>query len=306
MEERYESWLEKFGRTYKSREERAMRFGIYQSNVLFIDLMNSLNRTFILTDNKFADLTNLEFRNTYLGFRRRRFPRERHSFTCDRYKDVPVSIDWRNKSAVTPIKDQGQCGSCWAFSAVAAVEGINKIKTGTLVSLSEQELVDCDVGQDDQGCSGGYMEKAFDFIKNNGGLTTENDYPYMGRDSGCDESKVSDHAATISGYEAVPVNDEKSLEAAVAQQPVSVAIDAGSYEFQLYSQGVFSGQCGTDLNHGVTAVGYGEDGGEKYWIVKNSWGASWGESGYIRMRRDSADNRGTCGIAMEASYPVKA
>lgn len=169
-------------------------------------------------------------------------------------------------------------GSCWAFSAVAAVEGINKLKTGKLVSLSEQELVDCDVNSENQGCNGGYMEKAFEFITKIGGVTTEDDYPAS----------------------------ENNLQAKVSLQPVSVAIDAGGYAFQLYSHGVFDEYCGHQLNHGVTVVGYGEDHGEKYWLVKNSWGTSWGEAGYIRLARNSpSSNIGICGILMQASYPVK-
>lgn len=186
---------------------------------------------------------------------------------------------------------------------MAAVEGINKIKKGKLVSLSEQELMDCDIDTGNEGCNGGYMDKAFEFIKKNGGLTTEEDYPYKGKEGSCNKAKEKTHTVTISGYEKVPANDEKSLQAAVANQPVSVAVDAGGYKFQFYSKGIFSGQCGTQLNHGVTAVGYGEDGG-KYWIVKNSWGADWGESGYIRMTRDSQNKHGICGIAMDASYPL--
>lgn len=183
------------------------------------------------------------------------------------------------------------------------MEGINKIKTGTLISLSEQELVDCDTDKDDQGCNGGYMEKAFDFIHKNGGLTTEADYPYNGKDNTCNKAKAEDHAVKIEGYKMLPENDENSLQASVANQPVSVAIDAGGMEFQLYSSGIFSGFCGYELNHGVAAIGYGEDDGNKYWIVKNSWGTGWGEKGYIRMKRDVSDKRGLCGIAMEASHP---
>lgn len=172
------------------------------------------------------------------------------------------------------------------------------------MSLSEQELVDCDVISGNQGCNGGFMYKAFQFIKKTG-LTTEREYPYRGMEAVCNKQKVRYNSVAISGYEKVPANDEKSLKAAVANQPVSVAIDAGGYDFQFYSGGVFSGICGKQLNHGVTAVGYGEARNKTYWLVKNSWGTDWGESGYVRMKRDSRDKRGTCGIAMEASYPVK-
>ena len=187
---------------------------------------------------------------------------------------------------------------------MAAVEGINHIKTGKLISLSEQELVDCDVTSGNQGCNGGYMDRAFQYVRRNG-LTTEQNYPYRGSDGTCENGEVRDRRVTISGYEKVPRNNEEKLQAAVAHQPVSVAIDASSYEFQLYSHGIFAGVCGTSLNHGVTVVGYGEESGQKYWLVKNSWGSDWGESGYVRMERDSIDRRGRCGIAMEASYPLK-
>ncbi|OMO94567.1 hypothetical protein CCACVL1_05921 [Corchorus capsularis] len=309
MQIRYERWLLIHGRRYQNKDEYTMRFGIYQSNAQFIDHINSQNLSFKLTDNKYADMTNEEFRSIYFGvWGGGRFPKERETVSfkdniCE--NNLSASIDWRDKGAVTPVKDQGLCGSCWAFSTVAAIEGLNKIKTGKLISLSEQELVDCDVAGGNHGCNGGFMEKAYEYIINNGGITTEENYPYKGRDDVCDRNKARNHAVTISGYQLVPENDEESLREAVARQPVSVAIDAGGYEFQLYSKGVFKGYCGYQLNHGVTIVGYGEEHGKKYWLVKNSWGAYWGESGYIKMERDFVDKRGLCGIAMDACYPLK-
>lgn len=188
---------------------------------------------------------------------------------------------------------------------MAATEGITKLSAGKLVSLSEQEVVDCDVKGEDEGCSGGLMDDAFKFIIANKGLTTESNYPYEAADGTCNTNKAASHVASISGYEDVPKNSEAALLKAVANQPVSVAIDAGGFEFQMYESGVFTGECGTDLDHGVTAVGYGTaSDGTKYWLVKNSWGSSWGEKGYIMMERDVDADEGLCGIAMQASYPT--
>lgn len=180
------------------------------------------------------------------------------------------------------------------------MEGVTMIKTGQLISLSEQQLVDC--ATENSGCKGGFMDTAFEFIQHNNGLATEDNYPYNGMDGVCNAKEA---AATISGYEDVPPNSESELQKSVANQPVSVAIDAGGSDFQFYSSGVFKGSCGTELNHGVTVVGYGtSDDGINYWLVKNSWGDRWGEQGYIKIERDVDAQEGRCGIAMKPSYPT--
>ncbi|KAF5743709.1 vignain [Tripterygium wilfordii] len=295
----------------RSIVEKHERFNVFKENVKHVHRTNKMDKPYKLKLNKFADLTNHEFKSMYAGSKikhHRTFrgaPSASGSFMYANVESVPPSVDWRKKGAVAAVKDQGQCGSCWAFSTVVAVEGINYIKTNKLVTLSEQELIDCDT-QQNQGCNGGLMEYAFEFIKKKGGITTESNYPYEAEDGSCDASKAKAPAVSIDGHETVPENDEDALLKAAANQPVSVAIDAGGSDFQFYSEGVFTGKCGTELDHGVAIVGYGTTlDGTKYWIVRNSWGGEWGEKGYIRMERGISDKEGLCGIAMEASYPIK-
>ncbi|KAE8655809.1 Senescence-specific cysteine protease SAG39 [Hibiscus syriacus] len=305
MYERHRQWMSQFGRIYSDNNERQKRFNIFKQNVALIDSFNNANnKPYKLAVNQFADLTNEEFTASRNGFKGHMCSNKATTFKYENVTALP-SVDWRKKGAVTPIKDQGQCGCCWAFSAVAAMEGVTKLTTGTLISLSEQELVDCDTKGEDQGCQGGLMDDAFRFIQKNKGLTTESNYPYKGVDDTCNANEEANHAATIKGFQDVPANSEDALQKAIVNQPVSVAIDAGGFDFQFYSSGVFTGPCGTQLDHGVTAVGYGQDDdGTKYWLVKNSWGSTWGEQGYIRMERDVDAKEGLCGIAMQASYPT--
>ncbi|WOG97694.1 hypothetical protein DCAR_0417035 [Daucus carota subsp. sativus] len=303
----FESWLAKHAKSYQSIEEKLHRFEIFRENLVHIDETNKKVSSYWLGLNEFADLSHEEFKKMYLGLRADLSTRRESSSEDFIYRDVvdlPKSVDWRKKGAVTNVKNQGSCGSCWAFSTVAAVEGINQIVTGNLTTLSEQELVDCDTTFNN-GCNGGLMDYAFSFIVSNGGLHKEDDYPYTMEEGTCDEKKDESQVVTISGYHDVPRNSDESLIKALANQPLSVAIDASGLDFQFYSGGVFDGHCGTELDHGVAAVGYGTAKGGDYIIVKNSWGPKWGEKGYIRLKRNTGKPEGKCGINKMASYPTK-
>jgi KDEL-tailed cysteine endopeptidase len=306
----YERW-QAHHKVHRHHGEKGHRFGIFKDNVHFIHRHNKHgDRSYRLRLNHFGDMGRDEFRSTFADSRindmRREGPRAAAvpGFMYDGLADFPEAVDWRQMGAVTDVKNQGKCGSCWAFSAVVSMEGINAIRTGRLVSLSEQELIDCDRAEN--GCQGGLMENAFEFVKRHGGVTTEASYPYRAANGTCKNAMYRRAALVmIDGHQMVPARSEEALAKAVANQPVSVAIDASGQAFQFYSEGVFAGDCGTVLDHGVAVVGYGVNyDGTPYWIVKNSWGPTWGEGGYIRMLRGTGDG-GLCGIAMQASFPVK-
>jgi C1A family cysteine protease len=223
------------------------------------------------------------------------------------------AIDWTTKGAVTGVKDQGQCGSCWSFSTTGALEGAYFLKYGTLESFSEQNFVDCDNfknGGRDMGCNGGLMDNAFNWAAKNGGVCTEKDYPYTSgatRKAGDCKQSTCDKVANVApkSHTDVPTNSDDAMMSALTQQPVSIAIQADQKDFQLYKSGVFTGECGTQLDHGVLAVGYGTESGTDFYKVKNSWGTTWGDKGYILLGRGSEYNKGAgqCGMLMSASFP---
>jgi len=302
----WEEYKTVHGKKYDGQFEFVRRL-IWESNLKYIQRHNLEydlgHHTYTLGMNAFGDLTNEEFKAIYLGAKRPVDNSTRTMFMSPlNVKDLPDSVDWRTQGYVTGIKDQGQCGSCWSFSATGSLEGQYFHKSGTLVSFSEQQLVECSTSFGNQGCDGGLMDNAFKYIKQYG-IEKEEDYPYTAQDGKC--KYASGKTVTkVSGYTDIPSKDEAKLKEAVATVgPISVAIDASHLSFQLYRSGVYNeAACSqTQLDHGVLAVGYGTDNNVAYWLVKNSWGTSWGQTGYIFMSRDKNNQ---CGIATMSSYPL--
>ncbi|CAF1223706.1 unnamed protein product [Adineta steineri] len=303
-----DSWT-LFKRVYKkgyaSNDEETVRRTIWEKNLAKIRKHNleadiGLHK-YRMGMNHFGDLAHEEFKKQMNGLKMNAntnaHKQDRHMFVAPSNVIIPDEVDWRKEGYVTPVKDQGQCGSCWAFSATGSLEGQTFAKTKTLPSLSEQQLVDCSTKFDNQGCDGGLMNNAFEYIKQNNGIDSEKSYPYLAYDSKC-RFKPEDVAATDYGYIYIKEQNETDLTIAIATVgPIAVAIDAGHDSFQFYSSGIYDEpECSrTDLDHGVLAVGYGQEGSKHpdyYYIVKNSWSEGWGDGGYIKMLRNSNNQCG--------------
>jgi len=305
-------------KVYASPAEEMYRRAVWEANHRYIQEHNAEAaqgmHTYELGHNKYSDLNSDEYRHVMLGLRfngiQRNVERRMKNVPLANFgehvpKGQPTSVDWRKEGYVTAIKDQGQCGSCWSFSATGSMEGQHFNKTKTLVSLSEQNLCDCSGPEGNQGCEGGLMDQAFDYVIKNGGIDTEASYPYTAQDSSTCNFNKANVGATISSYVDIPSGNESALITAIATVgPISVAMDASLPSFQLYHKGVYSptGCSSSQLDHGVLAVGYDMTNTEqKYYIVKNSWGKTWGMEGYFWMARNKNN---MCGIATAASYPL--
>jgi len=308
-----------YKKEYRDSAEEEHRLRAFRHNIADIISHNGMGHRWSKAINQFSDLTASEFKERHCSCFSEQDRRNLRARQNKRHKkhpktlqlalnsssSTPSSIDWVAKGAVTNPKNQGSCGSCWSFSTTGAIEGAYYNKLGNLVSFSEQMLVSCD--STNGGCNGGSMDLAFTWVKSNG-LVTEEEYPYAsssGTAPSCSTSKSSNPSVYVTKYHDVQSYSEKDLMAAVANGPVSVAIEADQSSFQSYSGGVLTSSCGSNLDHGVLVVGYGTDNGQKYWKIKNSWGSTWGEEGYIRIARGNNDNDGAgqCGVLSQPSYP---
>lgn len=313
LDKDWEKFKVDFSKKYATENEEKLRRVIWENNLEIITKHNKDADagvfTYTLGMNKYGDMTNEEFNkvmnrlqvNRTLKGDQMRIP-EGLSLT-----DLPDTVDWRQKGYVTPVKDQGGCGSCYAFSATGALEGQHFKKTGKLIPLSEQNIIDCSYPQGDNGCYGGFPHWAFNYVKENKGVAMEKVYPYRGVERlFCRFHKIDRLfiGATATGYLNIPSRNETALQVAVATVgPISVSVDAAWTSFQLYKSGIYNEpNCSTsEMNHAMLAIGYGTNENGSYWLVKNSWGTSWGMSGYILMSRNK-DNQ--CGISTMASYPT--
>ncbi|XP_030444622.2 zingipain-2-like [Syzygium oleosum] len=283
VSEQHEEWMTEYVRTYEDPKEKAKRQAIFAENMLFIaDFKKSGKQTFELGFNRFSDLTNEEFVRSHTGYLAPKRP-EHAEMMLFRHQNlaggIPDSIDWVQKGVVNQDKYQGQCRSCWAFSVVAAVEGIVGITSGKLPALSEQQLIDCDTTS--YGCRGGSPDNAFKYIVQNQGIASQGTYAYYDMDGTCNSTKAAERAAQIKGFADVPPGEEELMKA-VAQQPVTVVIAASGREFQSYKCGVFNGDCGSQLDHAVVVVGYGtSEDGTDFWKIRNLWGEASGDIFFI-------------------------
>jgi cathepsin L len=303
---KWQDYKLEFNKHYAEGEEET-RYNTWKKAVSEVELHNAkYDESFKQGINQFSDMTDEEFEAQYLGYNPSEVDEDRTPWFPSN-GPVPNDVDWRQQGMVTPVKNQGACGSCYSFSTTGALEGAWKKKTGNLISMSEQQIVDCSGRWGNGGCHGGRMQSAFKYIRDVGGIVKESYYPYYPRQGRCKFSHPpsSEVVAKVRAVQEVrPHRSEDALKQAIAANgPISVAIDASASTFRRYRSGVhYSTSCSsTRLNHAVLAVGYGTENGQDYFLVKNSWGTRWGAGGYIKMARNRGNN---CGISNDCSFPA--
>ncbi|KAM8786573.1 cathepsin S isoform 2-T2 [Rhynchonycteris naso] len=306
LDRHWDLWKKTYGKQYKEKNEEVTRRLLWEKNLKFVMLHNLEHsmgmHSYDLGMNHLGDMTSKEVMSLMSALRLPSQWQRNVTYKSKPNQKLPDSLDWRDKGCVTEVKYQGSCGSCWAFSAVGSLEAQLKLKTGKLVSLSAQNLVDCSTEKySNKGCNGGFMTSAYQYIIDNNGIDSDASYPYKAMDGKC-QYDSKNRAATCSRYTELPYASEDALKEAVAVKgPVSVAVDASHPSFFLYKSGVYyDPECTLKVNHAVLVIGYGNLDGKDYWLVKNSWGRYFGDQGYIRMARNSGNH---CGIASYASYP---
>lgn len=286
-----------FGKSYGTPNEGDYRLRVFNKNYKEIEEVNARATTFEFGVNQFSDLTKEEFTAKYTGFKPT--PQERRQYVNISQSSNGGPIDWRTRGAVGPVKNQARCGSCWAFSTTGALEAAYFLKHGKLISLSEQQLVDCSGAYGNLACQGGWMDWAMNYVKDKG-IETDGAYSYRGVQQMCKADVTKNVDLKLTGVEFVK-ESEDALEQAVQNMPISIAFNASP--IMSYRSGVFDGTCDPEvLSHAVLLVGWGQENGTEYWIVKNSWGAAWGEQGYIRFKK-AHTGPGICGLARHAVYP---
>jgi len=293
---KFQAFLKEHNKKYTTIEEYTARFNVFKVNYEKMEAftLSDKPKSHTVGITKFSDLTPQEFRNTYLNLKVTLLDQIKAQSSAYQISGeaAPAVFDWRNQGVIGSVKDQGSCGSCWAFSTVANLEGLFAIKTKNLINLSEQQLVDCDKDQD-QGCNGGLMENALQYVEKNG-LALSADYKYTARDGSCKASKVKS-VISVKGHHFSPDQDEENIKKMLVETgPLSIAINADPLQF--YNGGIIdadASECDPQgLNHGVAIVGYGSENGKAFWVIRNSWGSTWGEKGYVRF----ALGNGVCGV----------
>jgi hypothetical protein len=300
-EREFRAYISAFSKRY-SPEEFEHRLRIFSDNMAYIRVFNARGDTFVQGATIFTDLSPSEFKSLYTSPRPYEIKEAGVETRDFAGLTAPATVDWRTKGVVTPVKNQGNCGSCWSFSATGGIECAWAISGKTLVSLSEQQLMDCSKAYGNDGCNGGYYRWAYSYVIANGGITTEANYPYTAKDGTCNKTKAAQIAANISKRVDVAADSPSALMNAIALQPTSVSVEADQAAWQNYKSGTISANCGTNLDHDVLAVGYDSTANPPFWIVKNSWGTSWGMQGYLQIA--ITNGKGVCGINMTPGYPV--